>query len=90
MHRLTLFEHALNSSDLKIYLQHWKARHELAPRDSLQHTIPKFTKGQRLDLVEQRLTENDYVCGDQTAKSDIMLAMLRFDGVYSPLFGEVG
>lgn len=45
-----------------------------------------------LDLVERRLTEKDYLCGDRITESDIMLlpTMLRFDGVYSPLFGAGG
>eukprot|EP00980_Cylindrotheca_fusiformis_P030827 scaffold25486_cov181-Cylindrotheca_fusiformis.AAC.1 len=45
-----------------------------------------------LNLAEQRLTENDFMCGDKMTESDVMLlpTMLRFDGVYSPLFGAGG
>jgi putative glutathione S-transferase len=45
-----------------------------------------------LERCEELLKRQDYLCGDQLTESDLLLlpTMLRFDGVYSPLFGAGG
>lgn len=47
---------------------------------------------QGMDRVEERLRSKPYLCGDVFTESDVMLlpTMLRFDTVYSPLFGAGG
>jgi len=45
-----------------------------------------------LGRAETILQEQDFICGSKVTESDLLLlpTMLRFDGVYSPLFGAGG
>lgn len=45
-----------------------------------------------LDRAESILQKHDFICGSKVTESDLFMlpTMLRFDGVYSPLFGAGG
>lgn len=45
-----------------------------------------------LQRCQDTLSQQDFLCGDQLTESEVFLlpTMLRFDGVYSPLFGAGG
>ena len=45
-----------------------------------------------LELCEEKLSQTPYILGDTFTESDIMLlpTLLRYDGVYSPLFKAGG
>jgi len=59
-----------------------------------QEAYQQASKGvlEGLDQAETILQEQDFICGGKVTESDLLLlpTMLRFDGVYSPLFGAGG